>query len=146
MSHATGNDRSIRELEEEMFEVVRDVVEYLRCGLAGGTLRAAEKKFGALGLRHFCIKLASWWGRSRLLQSRHPYLPMSQAYPWHTGFREFVESVPELRLLLQIEPDACHFSIEIPREQWQEINDYVRANYRPMLRTASFCAEPHYGD
>ena len=116
-----------------MRNIVEEVVEYLQTGVPGPTLAEAEHEYGKLDLRLFCINLASWWGRGTLMKSRHPYMQIQAGVPWHERFRIFVASVSELRELVQFKDDGCHFSEAIPREEWQAINDFVRANYKPRV-------------
>ena len=119
-----------------MRQVVVDVIDYLKTGTSGPTLRVASERFGAPDLRFFCIQLAGWWGRGTLMVSRHPYIPMGERHPWHARFREFVAAVPELSELVQFDDRGCHFAPGVPREEWQAINEYVRANYKPTLHVS----------
>src|SRR5262249_25049141 len=112
--------------------------EYLRSGTPGLTLTPVRQQFDQLEIRLFCIHLAEWWGRGTLLASRHPYMPMSQSYPWHTRFRVFAAAVPELDEMVRFDDQGCHFASDIPREEQQAITEYVRANYKPTPRALYF--------
>jgi hypothetical protein len=114
-------------------KVVLDIVAFLNTGIAGDTLRATEHDFGSQDLRLFCVELASWWGRSTLMQSRHPYLGMRNDFPWQGQIRKFVESVPELKQLVCFDEESCRFAEEIGRDEWEAINEFIRANHKPRL-------------
>lgn len=65
------------------------------------------------------------------MQSRHPYLSLSPASPWHPQFRAFVASIPELWELVRFDDDACHFSDSVIDEERRAINHYAQEHYRP---------------
>lgn len=123
-----------------MRQIVKDVIEYVTTGQQATLLQAACAQWSEVEVRLFCIKLCSWWARRTLMQSRHPYLSLSPAYPWHPSFRAFVESTPELRSLVDFRDGACHFSNTLENEERRAINDYAQEHYRPTLFTRSSIA------
>lgn len=111
-----------------MRKIVQEVVDFYNDSVAGPSLRPAEQAIGKLKLRIFCIELVDWWGRGTLLVSRHPYM---RGNP--DGFLAFVQVTPELAELVQFKDQTWWFADSICRDEWQSINDYVRANYKPPL-------------
>jgi hypothetical protein len=120
-----------------MRQIIKDIIEYVETGQRTESLQSACAEWSDLDVRLFCIKLSSWWARSTLMQSRHPYLSLSPACPWHPQFRAFVESIPELHELVRFHDGACHFSDTVAIEERSVINDYAKENYRPPLFTRS---------
>lgn len=118
-----------------MRQIIKDVIDYVETGQKASSLQSACAEWGDLDVRLFCIRLSSWWARSTLMRSRHPYLSLSSAYPWHPKFRAFVESIPELRELVHFRDGACHFSDSVTIEDRSAINEYARENHRPRLCT-----------
>src|SRR5262249_54306596 len=114
-------------------QIIKDIIGYVMTGQHTPSLQSAYAQWGERDVRLFCIKLSSWWARRTLMQSRHPYLSLSPAYPWHSKFRAFVQSIPELRELVRLTENACHFSDSVTDDERRAINDYAQEHYRPRL-------------
>jgi hypothetical protein len=124
---------NVRRRSHIMRQIIKDVIGCLMTGEHTSSLQSACAAWGEREVRFFCINLSSWWGRRTLMQSRHPYLSLSPAYPWYPQFRAFVESIPELRELVRFDDDACYFSDSVTDEERRAINDY--AQEQPMFTT-----------
>ncbi len=116
-----------------MRNIVKEVIDFVEKGRVGAALRGMHTKFGKIELRLFCINLASWWARSTLMQSHHPYLPLHPTSPGYVPFCEFVMDVAELNDLVVVNGDRCEFRDSVSREEWNSINEYARLNYKPRL-------------
>ena len=117
-----------------MLPLVLDIAGFLNSRVVSPTLEGAAATFGETRLYFLCTELMGWWGRSTLMQSRHPFLSMAPPYAWHAEFRAFVTSIPELAALVYFESDKCRFADNVSRDTQLAINESVRSSYHPVLR------------
>ena len=116
-----------------MRQIVKDVIDCVLVGKCSLSLRVQPSEFGEREIRRFCISLSAWWSRPDRTQRLRPNLSMSPAYPWHPRFRAFVETVPELRELLDFDDIACRFSAAVTLDEQHAIIGYAREHYRPLM-------------
>ncbi|MCE9555817.1 MAG: hypothetical protein K8T91_20915 [Planctomycetes bacterium] len=119
-----------------MRQIIEDICRYLSSPKpVPETLIAAHRELEDLELRFICLELASWWGRTTLLQSRHPYLTVPPVATWSKNLQTAVSVTPELCAIVRSEGDRYWFAEQLTREEIQEINAYVQEHYRPRLMT-----------
>ena len=118
-----------------MRQIIVDILEFVNTNAVGVSLRPAASMMDHRDLRVICINLLAWWGRGTLMRSSHPYMPLSSRYPWCQRLAGMVQATPELQELLDLDEHSCRFAPTIAREEWEQINNYVREHFRPPLMT-----------
>jgi hypothetical protein len=118
-----------------MRQIIVDVLEFVNTNAVGPSLRPATSMMDHRDLRVICINLLAWWGRGTLMNSSHPYMPLSSRYPWCQRLAGMVQATPELQELVDLDEHSCRFAPTIARDEWQQINNYVQEHFRPPLRT-----------